>query len=85
MLLPPDGKRKVVPPNLATRDHLRSRLDPTRHEPPKGAGSERRIVLACWKCNGDRARHEQLSQPVEELWRRAGRYPQELRRPDYGR
>jgi hypothetical protein len=74
LLLPP-GSRHVSLPNLATRDHLRSRLDPARWNPPEGEYLERRIVLACWKCNAERCRNEQLAIPIEERRRLSSRHP----------
>jgi hypothetical protein len=62
-------KGKAIPDNCATLDHLRSRLDPTRYEPAKP--NEERTVLACFKCNVDRAEQERLSMTKEELRQRA--------------
>ncbi len=41
--------------NMATIDHLYSRSDPRRYDPPK---DQPRHVLACWKCNQIRSRFE---------------------------
>jgi len=58
-------------PHYATRDHLRDRFSPDRRE--RCAPGERRIVLACWQCNNDRAKASQAEQPLEELRRRSMR------------
>lgn len=67
-----DGKLRHYPDNMATIDHLRSRLDPERqnHYP-----SERRYILACWKCNNERSKKENSKLRIEELWKRSGRMP----------
>lgn len=56
-LLERDPKRKYFPPESATRDHLRSRFDPTRQEPCVPY-REFRIVLACRECNLRRSAEE---------------------------
>jgi hypothetical protein len=65
------GASKRPPKNLATIDHLRSKLDPHRTEPARG---ERRRVLACYDCNHERAKKEYDALPVEEQ-RARGRRP----------
>lgn len=47
--------RKV--PNLATLDHLYSKLNPYRTIPCRN--NEIRIVLACYKCNNKRSQIEE--------------------------
>lgn len=74
VLLPPDGKRKLFPPNAATRDHLRSRFNLGRSEPVRRY-PEYRVVLACRECNQRRCREEEVAQPREALWARTGGYP----------
>ena len=57
--------------NAATIEHLRSRYNPRRMEPNRG--NDRRLVLACWKCNNGQNRVEQAQVPLAELHRRSGR------------
>lgn len=59
----------VQPENLATIDHLRSRLHPSRREDAKP--QERRRVLACWKCNHERGKAENDALSLDEKHRRA--------------
>lgn len=59
-------------PNLATLEHLRTRFDANRSEP--NYTNERRIVLACKKCNQEKAREKELEVGIEELRRRSGYY-----------
>lgn len=61
-----DGRCNSRNPTRATLDHLRSRLDPKR-----GTDFDESTVLACWKCNNERARQEDQLTPVEEKRRRA--------------
>lgn len=49
--------------DLATLDHLRTRLDGARYEP--NMSNEERTVLCCWKCNNVRGTLTQLV--TEEL------------------
>lgn len=56
----------TMPDNLATLDHLNSKL---MH--PDGRPRMGRIVLSCPGCNQDRNRQEELALGVEELTRRA--------------
>ena len=60
--------REFQPDDMATIDHLRSKFHPQRHEP---GGTTIRRVLACLRCNMDRAREEELAAGVEELRRRS--------------
>jgi hypothetical protein len=66
VLIDQDGG--FFPHNAATVDHLRSRLDSSRSEP--NPQREQRRVLACWRCNNERARDEQKSMPIEKLHER---------------
>lgn len=61
--------RVRLPLNFATLDHLDDRFSPDRGK----RGGERRIVLACKRCNELRGRIAQASQPIEVLRARAGR------------
>lgn len=63
------GRRNNLPANFATFEHLRDRFHPGRTEPANG---ERRIVLACWRCNGERARKSEKENLAEQR-RRSGR------------
>jgi hypothetical protein len=65
-LLPRVPKRKWHPLDMATRDHLRSKLNERRWEPVREK-REYRIVLACRECNQRRARHEELLVGMEKL------------------
>lgn len=69
VLMSGQSRHKQNPPNMATIDHLYSRLSPDR-------GKVRGYVhvLACLKCNNERAAVEEASVPREELWRRSGRF-----------
>lgn len=60
---------------LATLEHLDDRFSEERGQ----HGGERRVVLACMQCNHQRGTASQQQQTKEELWRRSGRAPQELR------
>lgn len=52
-VLPPRGSNRHLPTNdLATLDHLRTRLDDLRQVP--NTTNEERTVLSCWRCNGIR-------------------------------
>ena len=52
--------------NAATLEHIISRNNPLRGK------AEGKTVLACKKCNNERAAAEQRAMPIEELWRRGG-------------
>lgn len=70
----PLKKGEKVPPNYATIEHLNSRLQYPNGRPPV-YGKSRSLVVACLKCNNERAELEQAALPKEELWRRSGRKP----------
>ncbi len=67
-----NGRRNIksVPDNMATIDHLESRLNPVRRK-LRGMLS---VTLSCNKCNFERNREEELSLPLEELHRRSKRF-----------
>ena len=56
-----------VPDNLATLEHLDSRLSKERGKHP----GERRVVLACNVCNEARNKQEQAQLSIEELHARS--------------
>lgn len=59
-ILPPRGATRIEHhDNLATLDHLRSRLKPDRQIPNNT--NEERTVLSCWLCNNLRGRLDQLA------------------------
>jgi len=62
---------KIVPPNMATIEHIYSKLDPRRKEP--NLTNEARWILVCTLCNGYKAQLEQDRLSREELWKRSGR------------
>lgn len=55
---------------MATIEHLRSRYRPDRAD--GNPNRERRLVLACWRCNNDMNKLEQAQVPLNEKRRRAG-------------
>ena len=57
-----------IQPNLATLDHLYSRLHPLRTAPRP---NDPAFVLACYKCNHKRGEEECRSLPLEEQWVRS--------------
>jgi hypothetical protein len=58
-ILPHKGEnRNQYDANLATLDHLRSRLEMSRHEP--NFSNEERTVLSCLLCNHTRGRIAQM-------------------------
>jgi hypothetical protein len=65
----PSQPGRPDPPNMATFEHLDSRLTPERG---KHAGT-RRIVLVCQSCNGARGRLEEQGLPLIELHYHANR------------
>ena len=66
------SKVKHFPPNAATLDHRHGRLDPRRrHDHSRSNWT----VLACWRCNHDRGRADEQNAGIEELRRRANRFP----------
>lgn len=42
---------KSPPPNMATLDHIRSRLGTNKDRNEPNNNNEERTVLACWQCN----------------------------------
>ena len=60
-------KHATPPRNLATWEHLDSRLSIERGQHP----GEKRIVLACKECNEDRAAAEESNLGLRELWTRS--------------
>jgi 5-methylcytosine-specific restriction enzyme A len=58
-----------IPRNLATLDHLRSRLNENRCEP--NPNNRERSVLSCWQCNFERGNREVKNLPIEELHNRS--------------
>lgn len=69
------AKIKKPPLNLATLDHLRSRLSNER-------GSDYRVstVLACLECNQNRAKvEEKQTLSIGQIRQRAGRWPSWMR------
>lgn len=65
--VPPHGFTSKAFDNMATLDHLRTKLDTNRSE-PNPHGKEIRTVLACHKCNTSRGK-ERL-----KYWRLEGEY-----------
>lgn len=61
------GRGEALPDDLATIDHLDSRLSDERGTRP----GEARTVMACWRCNFRRGAREVLALPLEELHRRS--------------
>lgn len=57
-------KKGMYPLNMATIDHLRSRLHPDRREPARG---QQRLVMACLACNQGRGHQEVAALPIEDL------------------
>ncbi len=65
-----------IPPNAATVDHLRDRLNPTRWQPLQaGEAEDDRLVCACSKCNSERgAQSSKMADPIiREAVQKAGR------------
>lgn len=67
-----NGHRGPVPDNAATIEHLRPKMHPQRNEPNRF--NLYRHVLACYRCNADKAREFLATRSLEELWRRAGHF-----------
>jgi len=65
-----------IPEDAATIDHLDSRLSPERGK-HKG---EWRHVMACSKCNHERARAEDMALPRETQHERSKRHPTNIMR-----
>jgi hypothetical protein len=61
-----DGVRP--PDNLATYEHLDSKLSPERGKHP----GKQRVVLACWSCNNQRSIDEQREIARNERWQKSG-------------
>src|SRR5690348_16554359 len=59
-----------TPHDMATVDHLDSRLSPNR-----GKAQGHRTVLACFECNQKRNDDEVTAAGIEEAWRRSRCYP----------
>lgn len=59
------------PMNAATIDHQNSRYSRKRKNPKK----EEATVLACYRCNNERARRETQAKSKFSLWIRSGRFP----------
>lgn len=70
----PLERHERMPDNFATIDHVNTRLAYPEGRPLNGD-----TVLACHRCNSDRNKVELRLMPKEELWRRSGRMPVELR------
>lgn len=62
--------RKVFPDNEATIEHLDSRLSPERG---RHSGRYRR-VMACRRCNNERARKEAATVAIQTIWQRSGSF-----------
>ncbi len=67
-ILPEQLKPNTYPPNMATIDHIFTRLDPRRRQPHKG---EERYWLSCKKCNEERGATLESELPIEELRKRS--------------
>lgn len=69
------GKKVKYPDDMATLDHVYSRLNPKREE-----GYNKYIFnLSCNLCNNYREKIESDNLSKEELWKRSGRKPLALR------
>ena len=66
-------KQNRKKPDVATIDHLRSKLDPSRQIIDNSQNP--RTVLSCNKCNQERAKKEVSKLTKKDLWERAKRYP----------
>jgi 5-methylcytosine-specific restriction endonuclease McrA len=75
---PPGDKRKHFADNEATIDHLRPRGDPTRRIPPRNG--ERRLVVACRKCNNERDRNQWPKEKRRAMTLQGKRRPPRLAR-----
>lgn len=74
MLPPGSYKPKTgvrIPDDFCTLEHLDDKFSQERG---RHAGKIRRVA-ACNFCNNKKGRESQAAQPIEELWRRSGRYP----------
>lgn len=63
---------KHFPPNAATLDHRHGRLDPRRRT---DYSPNNWSVLACWQCNHERGQDDEKKAGIDEMRRRAGRFP----------
>lgn len=70
VLINTKGKSGGFPDNMATVDHLYTRYHPERQSKP--VDGDRRLVLACNRCNRERDMAETAAQPREVLHARAG-------------
>lgn len=68
-------KGNTEPDDMATLDHLRSRLHPLKRAPN---GGEPLTVLSCRKCNHLRGAEEERSLELEKLHKCSGRYGQKI-------
>ncbi len=71
-------KQNIKRSNMATIDHLRSRLDPSRLMIDNSQNP--RTVLSCSKCNNQRAKEEVSKLTKKDLQERSKRYPKNHRR-----
>lgn len=63
------GKHRGKNPKLmATIEHVKSRLNPTRQH-------DNQWLLSCWECNFERGRDELMTLLDSELQRRSNSYP----------
>lgn len=74
MVYYPLKRGEKTPTNYATIEHLNSKLQYPKGR-PNVFGKEKTLVVACNKCNNERADREQKQLPIEELWRRSGHTP----------
>lgn len=58
--------------HYATIEHIYSKYNPLRRTP--NTTMEQRHVLACYKCNQEKARQDELAVGIEELRRRSGQH-----------
>jgi hypothetical protein len=72
-LLPPVPRRKRMPKDLCTIDHLRDRYHPERRQRCKPG--EQRLVAACWECNNRRGQERTAQMSKRTLNRRSQRHP----------
>ena len=62
-----------LPSNMATIDHIYTKFDPRRRQPPQHG--ERRHFLACMLCNVRRGNPFVPIKTLEEEWRAARQWP----------
>ena len=70
-------RHQTNPPNMATIDHLKDRLDPDRKI---NSFDIPRTVLSCLECNNKRGQERVNNLSKEELWQRSGRKPKNERK-----